>query len=295
MNEEAKGTPLPTPQDIEWGNSLVFVEPGVKDEQGVEHRESEERAPQEDESSEEVDEAPLEVEEEVAPANLLPDPGEFKPSDLSFDVVSYDAEGKSPKITKIKSVDQWDEFLSTDPNLGSAAALMKAQRLATKMENGLEREQKEHETSKKAYTDQQASIARQNESMQTMVSEVNYLVAKGFLPKIENQFVNADWNDPEVAKQSGVKEQLELISYMKGENSRRTKAGLKPMSSLIDGFNAMQLDQSRKQETTKKKEVGEARKSAGSRVASVAPNAMTAAPKGISVGRIGRLSDLDSF
>lgn len=291
---ETKGTAIPMPEEIEWGNQVRFSEPTVKDEQGNEHRTEEEETTEDAPEAEELEEAVGEP-EEVAPVTLLPDPGEFKPGDHSFDVVSYDEDGKNPKITKIKSVDQWDELLNTDPNLGSAAALMKAQRLATKMETALEREQKEHETAKKAYDEQQTAVTQQAEALQTMTNEISYLVEKGFLPKVANQYVNADWSDTEIAKQAGVKEQLELLTYMKSENARRTKAGLKPMSSMIDGFNAMQLDQNRKKDTEKKKELGEARKAAGARVSGSTPSALTAAPKGIAVGRVGRLSDLDTF
>lgn len=292
--ETKEGTPLPMPDVPEWENQITLTEPSIKDEEGNDVRKDEKPDEKVEEKTEpEVEDVP--IDDEPAPINLLDDPGDFKASDLSFEVVTYDEEGKSPKVTKIESISQWDNLINTDPNFGSGGALLKAQRLATKMENGLEQEQKDWQTKKDAFTTQQEAVARENEALNTLQAEANYLVSKGLLPKIAPELINADWSDPQIAKQSGVKEQLDLLNYMKKENRQRSKAGLKPIGSLIDGFNAMKQDQSVQQQSETKHRASEARKVTASQVAGATPNPVTIAPKGIAVGRTGRLEDLDTL
>lgn len=242
-----------------------------------------------DSDDEEEDDTPEPV---VAPQGSVEDPGEYVPADYSFEVVKYDDEGNNPKVIKISSVEQWDEFLNEDPNLGSASLLLKAQRLATRMEQQSIDDKKSYDAKKEAYEADQARVAHETETLNTWQSEIDYLVRRGDLPQVPAAYKDADWADPQVAKQAGVKEQVELLNFMKKENAARIKSGLKPMTSMLDAFNSYQLDQSRQQGTAKKRADAEKRKAAGARVAGSTPNPVSVAPKGIAVGRGGSLDDL---
>jgi hypothetical protein len=274
-----------------WGNENRIVEPGVKSEDGEEVR----KDPEPDKTTETEEEVP-EPDEEVEDAPVtpsVPDPGEFTPGDYSFEVTTYNAEGQNGRTVKVNSLEQWEQLIDTDPNFGSAGALLRAQRAATHMESSIDRDEREYKAKKAQFDEAAKGEQARTEAMGNMVSEMGYLEGKGYLPKVANQYKNADWSDPEVAKQNGVKEQIALLKYMRNENNSRIRAGLKPMTSVLDAYNAFELDNSRKGTETAKKAAGEARKAAGSRVASSSPNPATTAPAGIAVGRGGSLEDLN--
>lgn len=290
---------METEEEVSQGTSILEREAKMRGEQApvptIVDKNTPVAAPEEDADEENDDDtlddtaAPVVVAE--APKAL--DPGTFTPSDYSFEVVSYDTDGKSPKTHKIKSIEQWDELLDKDPNLGTAAALLKAQRAASKMETGLERDQREYDAKKAAYDGEKAEIAARQEATDTMVAEIGYLQGKGDLPEVAKKYVDADWSDPEIAKQPGVKEQLALLNYMRKENKARVAAKLKPMTSILDAFNAYQIDQARKGNVQRKQTAAVQRKAAGARIAATTPApASGGAPPGISVGRGGNLRDL---
>lgn len=256
------------------------------------------------EKGQEIDEEPDETDEEeedaTAPQQIVPetpktpDPGEYKPTDYSFEVQVYDKDGNNPKTRKITSLEQWDDLLENDPNLGSASALLKAQRNATKMENSSDRDKRDYDTKKTAFDTEVTEIATRKAAVDTMTSEIGYLQAKGDLPAVAKEYVDANWSDPEIAKKPGVKEQVQLLNYMRDENKRRTAANLKPMTSILDAFNAFQIDQAKKGNVARRQTAGQQRKTAGARVAGVSSGAPSSsgAPAGISVGRGGSLRDL---
>lgn len=286
-------------EEVSQGTSILEREAKMRGEQAPVPTIVDKNTPvttQEDENNEDDDQDTLDEPTAASVATATPqapDPGNFTPGDYSFEVVAYDAEGKSPKTHRIKSVEQWDELLDKDPNLGTAAALLKAQRAASKMETGLERDQREYDAKKAAYDGEKAQIAARQEATDTMVAEIGYLQSKGDLPEVAKKYVDADWSDPEIAKQPGVKEQLALLNYMKKENKARVAAKLKPMTSILDAFNAYQIDQARRGNVQRKQTAGVQRKAAGARVAATTPApASGGAPAGISVGRGGSLRDL---
>lgn len=284
-DNKPKGTLLAPSELTDWGNETRIVESGLKGEDGKSVR-GKEVVDDDDETDndddEVIDELPEAIEE--TPANLLTDPGDYTPADYSFDVQVYDEDGKNGKTVKIKTVDQWDELLDSNANLGTGAAVGRALRQAGKMEANLERDEANWETAKAAYEAQVESTNNQSQSITNMSNEIAYLAGKGELPPVSAELENADWSDPNVAKQPGVKERLELLTYMRNENNARTKAGLAPMTSVLDAFNAFQLDQNRKQAVTDRRAAGEARKTAGAKVAGSAPNPAVLAPKGVAVG-----------
>lgn len=225
-------------------------------------------------------------------APTIADPGTYTPGDYSFEVIVYDDEGKNARTHKIKSVDEWDELLERDPNLGTASALLKAQRNATKMESSLDRDKRDYDGKKTAFEQEKADLANRQASTDTMVSEIGYLQSKGKLPQVDAKYVDADWSNPNIAKQPGVREQLALLNYMSRENKARIAAKLKPMTSILDAYNAYVADNAERDNTTRRRIAGQQRKAAGARVASVSSAPVGAAPPGISVGRAGSLRDL---
>lgn len=247
----------------------------------------------ENDPNDDTDDEPDEPVSAPAPTPTVPDPGVFTPGDYSFDVVVLDSEGKSPRTRHIRSVDEWDELLDGDPNLGSASALLKAQRAATKMENSLERDKRDYDTKKATFDGEKATLAQKQQSTDMMTAEIGYLQSQGKLPEVAKKYVNADWSDPEVAKQPGVKEQLALLNYMSKENKRLIAAKLPPMTSIRDAFNSYRIDQADKKAPAVRAQAAVQRKQAGAKVAGVSSSALTGgAPSGISVGRGGSLRDL---
>ncbi len=128
-----------------------------------------------------------------------------------------------------------------------------------------------------------------------MANELNYLVDKGKLPAVAKKYQNANWSDPEVAKQPGVKEQVELLNYMAKENASRRRAGLSDLTPST-ALTEMRAEAAEKALKDGGDAAGEARRAAGARVAATTPAPVSAVPKGVSVGRnLGDLSNLSSL
>lgn len=299
--KEVKGTILSPDQVTEWGNDINFIEPSVKDEQGNERRQEETDKVEENPTKDNTDD---QEEEYDVPDSLtiLEDPGEFVSNDYSFEVTVYDDEGKKGKTRKIGSVEEWESLLDEDPNLGTPAALLKAQRLATKMELSGERDKTEWQNKKDSFNKQNELNKSREEQITNIANEIGYLISTKKLPEISDEAARKRWqtdataaDDKEFVKTSGVKEQIELLSYMRKENNARQRAGLRPLTSAIDAYNAMQLENRDKKSEDSRKRAGEARREAGSRVAGVSPSPTgVQAPRGISVGRGGSLRDLQA-
>jgi hypothetical protein len=224
--------------------------------------------------------------EQITTTDLPEDPGEFVPGDHSFDVVVYDENGEKPKVHHITNIDEWDKLVEGDPNFGSGAAMLKAQRQITKMENALDREREAYEAKKTKYDEAVAAQEANQKQLDGWSSEIAYLVSSGKLPKIANKYVNADWSDPEISKQDGVKEQLALIKYAQRESKLRVKAGLPPITSMIDAYNAWQLDKGNKATSDQTAERVAAVKAASARVAGATPAPVNATPSNVMVGRV---------
>lgn len=290
MPDEVKGTPLVTEDMFQEDNSPVFVEPNALDENGEEVNREDEALAVVDDVKVEIPPAP-----EVQPSVVLPDePGEFTPSDYSFEVTTYDEEGKNGRTVKVKSIDEWDTLLEKEPNLGSSAAVGRAFRAASRMESGAEREVQDYERKVTAYNEAVEKQEAEVSSINRMSAEINYLATKGDLPPVAPQYENANWSDPNVAKQPGIKERIELLAYMRNENNTRQKAGLAPMTSVLDAFNAFKIDQARSGAAERRTQAGEARKQAGARVARPTAGSGNNVPKGVKVGRVLDLNNLGS-
>lgn len=293
---ELKGKFLTDDESSDWGNEVVLVEKDPKTESSILRKEIEGATKEEEAEAEEGNEE-AEIEEPVVQTQVveIEDPGEFKPQDYSFEVVTFDEDGKKPKTVKVTSIEQWDELLEGEANLGSSAAVGKAFRAAQKMDANLERDRAAHESAVKEYEAAVESSQVRTQRNDNIFNEMNYLIGKGDLPKLTvEERDNLDWDDGDVVKaHPNIKPHKELLNYMRRENGTRDKAGLAPLSSVLDAFNAMQLDTRRKADTEKETKVAEARKQAGARVASGSPGPTSAvSPKGIAVGRVGDLGRL---
>jgi hypothetical protein len=249
--------------------------------------------PKDEEAEEEEPETP-EVEEPKeapfieAPVQLV-DPGEYTPADYSFEV---EVEGKKTKIT---TPEQAAEFADENADKFTSAQILSFLRQSQSMENKLASDKADYDDKKAEYNEKKSEADAQQESINTIAAEITYLVSKGKLPKVDPQYLSADWTDKEIAKQPGVKEQVSLLNYMRDENIVREKAGLKPITSAIDAWNAWQLEEKNSEEDDTKKQAAAARKAAGARVSGSSPNPVSLAPKGIAVGRAMNLTDLETF
>lgn len=238
-----------------------------------------EAAAEKEEEAEEDDEPQVEYTEPEAVVTVE-DPGEYEPADYSFKVKNKDG-----KTVTIKTPEQANEFAEDDDNFTSAKDLKDFLRLSQKMENNLERDKEQYDQKKAQYEEQTKAQAARTETINSIASEFDYLVTKGLLPKIDAKYKNADWSDPEVAKQPGVKEQIALLNYMASENETRAKVGVRPITSAVDAYNAWKLEQNDQDEAEEKRKAGEARRAAGARVAAASSGAPSAGmPKGIAVG-----------
>lgn len=286
-----RGKLLSATETSDWGNESRIVERGAKTEDGntVGNEEPEEL----DTVDKSIDKSVTEDEPVIEePVVTVEDPGEFTPQDYSFEITVFDDEGKNGKTVKVSSPEAWDELLEKDPNLGSAAALAKGLRLAAKMEGNIERDQAAHDAKKAEYDSAVKAEEGRVATINSMTAEIDYLASNGDLPAIDQKYVDANWADPEVAKQPGVKERVALLTFMRNENNKRTKLGLKPMTSVIDAFNAYERQSSKTNQDQQKIEAGRQRKAAAAIVAPPSSAPATGAPKGIAVGRGGSLRDL---
>lgn len=238
-------------------------------------------APDKD-SEEEVTEELAEVE----PAITVQDPGDYVPADYSFEVTDKDG-----KTVKISTPDEAEKFADNDDNFQSAkdlkSFLSKSQKMESKLDRDYEKWEERHET----FTKQLETETERRGTVANYESEFNYLATKGLIPKLSPELQVANWQDPEVAKNEDVKVYSDILNYLVEENKLRAKANVKPMTSIVDAYNAWQLDTNRQKAVDGRKAAGEARKAAGSRVAGTSPAQQAPyVPKGIAVGRTGIFS-----
>ena len=216
------------------------------------------------------------------------DPGdEFTPKgDYAFDVEL--ADGTKIHVTKPEDI----ENLPADADFGTPANLMKAQAKLNIMTQGIESERREYEANKEKFEAQQNEAKEVEARAETMVAEMNYLETKGELPPVDAKYENADWSDPEVAKQPGVKERMDLLNYRAEENQMRRQLNLPPMS-LLEAHLQMQTDQVAAKEAETKIKQGEQRKAKGAMVGSSNPTPPTNIPDDMIVGEGGSVRDLN--
>lgn len=282
--------PAPTEEQVKAQNDATMAEwEGDFKEEDLTVPYKREEAAKVDEKEDIQPDVDEDVEEysEPTPVVTVADPGEYKPADYSFEVTLKDG-----KTVKVGTVDDAERIADDPDNFETPKQLMDFINKQNKMRVSLDKDHDKWEADKAAYDTQAQEQAARVESMNTMVSEFEYLVAKKLIPPVAKEYKDADWTDPEVAKQPGVKEQTILLNYMVKENKARTKAGIKPLTSVVDAFNAWRQENGQAEAEQAQKEAGEARKAASARVAGVsASNQAPYAPKGIAVGRTNVLGN----
>jgi hypothetical protein len=269
-------------QDAKWQDDFKEEDLAIPYKREESAEEGDKKTEEDSKTTEQTVTTP-EVEEDVdEPEQVvtMEDPGDFTPADYSFEVTLKDG-----KTVKVNTPEEADKLAEDPDNFETPKQLMEFITKSNKMQRNLDRDHDEWESKKKTYDAQVEESEKRRETTEQYVSEFAYLVKKGVLPKIEEKYLTADWSDPEVAKQPGVKEQVELLNYMVTENKERKKAGVKPLESIVDTYNAWVQDTSVKKSQEQARAAGEARKTAGARVAGVsAAEQVPYVPKGIAVG-----------
>lgn len=222
----------------------------------------------------------VEEEPEYIETSTVSDPGEFTPGDYSFEVTLPDG-----KTQKISTPEEAEAFADNDENFETAKQLKDFLTKSQKMETRLDKEKTDYDEKKAAFDTQISTLAERNAVVDGIAKGMDYLVSKGFVPAVAADLKEQNWSDPAVADKPGVKEQVELVNYMVKENEVRAKAGLPAMTSIIDAYNAQQLDLSKSQAADEAKKAGDARKAAGARIASTSPAPVSNVPSGIAVGK----------
>lgn len=275
---EVSGIMLDNDEQPEQPSPEATAEPGAPGEGEQTPEEPETPQPQPEEP--ERPEAPA-----PEPAPQLEDPGEFQPKDYSFDVTL--ADGTTLKVTKPEDV----ENLPDDATFAKPKDFLEFQTNYMKMVNGLEADKREWEEKSTKFTEAKEAADQLNQSVEVMVNEMAYLETKGKLPEVDPKYENADWTDPEVAQQPGVKERLELINYRAQENKERKKLDLSPMS-MIEAYTQMQNEAfEKRQEDTKQKQVDQ-RKQKGAMVGGASAPTYDNMPDDMIVGSGGSIRDI---
>ena len=222
-----------------------------------------------------------EVYSEPAPVVTVADPGQYQPADYSFDVTLADG-----KTVKISTPEEADKIAEDPENFKKPKELLDFITKTNSMRNKLDRDYDKWQEQKTLFDSQSQEEAQRQETVSNYAAEFDFLANKGLLPQIPTEFRDADWQDPEVAKDPVVKQYVAILDYMVKENQERAKAGVRPLNSILDAFNAYQLETGRTKADENKKQAGEARKAAGARVAgSTSSEGTPYVPKGIAVGR----------
>lgn len=232
-----------------------------------------------DDDSEEIE---VEVYEDPTPILTTSDPGDYLPKDYGFEVML--ASGKSVKVSNPEDA----EKLADNPdNFETPKQLMDFLTKSQKMQGKLDRDYDKWETQKEQFENQSQTETQRVQTVQNIAAEFDYLVSKKLLPAVPSEYKDADWQDPQVAKQDGVRQHVELLDYMVKENEARAKAKVSPITSIIDAYNSWKLENNESQEKEDRKEAGQARKVASSKVSGVASGGgQPFVPKGIAVGRV---------
>lgn len=219
------------------------------------------------------------------PTPEVEDPGEFTPKDYSFEVTL--ADGSKHTIKAPEDAD----LLPDDADFGSLKNFNQYMRNLSRMTYGIEADKRDYESKKEAFETHQEQAAELTKRVETMTAEVNYLVAKGKLPKVDPQYENADWNDPEVQKQPGVKETLELLEYRAKENVERAKLNLPPMS-VLEAANERELEGYRTKENDTKTKQNNQRKVKGAMVGGATSTPAQNIPDDLIIGEGGAIRDI---
>lgn len=222
-------------------------------------------------------------------ATRLEDPGEFVPnkdSQYSFDVTL--ADGSKYRIEKPEDIDK----LPPVPEFATVQDHARFNASYTRMISGLDNDKRDWDKTRADFAKQEEQQAAFDEEFNLMTNGLAYLEKEGSLPAVPAQYENADWANPEVAKQPGVKERVDLLSFMFTENNKRTAAGL-PKMSVLDAFEKMQNNALKEKMAQRTQKQNEMRKQRGAMVSGPsAPSPGSRVGNDMIVGSGGSLRDL---
>lgn len=228
----------------------------------------------------------IDVEDEETPE----DPGEFKPNDYSFEVITTD--GKKHKIKTPEDADALTDLLDENPDLINARSLMEFIRKTSRMEAGIEADKKAYEAKKEEFD----TVKEQQEIRDKTLISINngmlYLQQKGMLEAVPAEYDNATTNWEEHTDIPAIKQRLDILKYMENENKSRMDVGLEPSFDVIAAYNAMQLEEMKTQKKTEESSETKKRQAKGAKVGSTAPYSQTNVGKGEIVGEGGSINEL---
>lgn len=216
---------------------------------------------------------------------LVADPGEFQPKDYSFEVEL--ADGTKHRIGKPEDIDNLPEA----PQFATLKEHTQFITNYTKMVNGIDADQREYEAEKAKFDEVQKNNADVEQRVTTMLNEMSYLETKGKLPQVADEFKEADWSNPKVAEQPGVKERLALLEYRHTENQERTKLGLSPMS-VIEAHMQMQQEAVVAAEAEAKQKAADLRKAKGAMISGPSSVPTNGMPDDMIIGEGGSTRDI---
>lgn len=171
----------------------------------------------------------------------VPDPGDFQPKDYSFSLQTTD--GRTHKISTPEDAEQFALQLDTNPELISASQFLMLGRKTAQMEQGIATDRFAYDQAKTQHEAQAAQQVTRDQYLNQWQGEINYLQSKDQLPPVAPALNGADWTDPKVASEPGIKERLEIFKYMETENNSRMEAGLPPDLSIVSAYKAMVAEQ----------------------------------------------------
>lgn len=273
------------PEDVEAEDETKEAE--------EEQPEEEEPTPSEDE--EQVPDQEPDTESEPDESNVYSptatDPGEFQPKgDYAFEITTTD--GKTVKISTPEDADSFAQRLDENPDLVSASQYTRLNRLAARMDAGIEAEKQQWTADKEKFDTENAQTEARNAQITQWNNEVNYMRSKGMLPAITPELNSANWTDPEVAKNPAIKETLDVFNWMNKENEARRAAGVPEVMNAIDAYQMMKAEQAQNQVQDERKKEGDERRAKGRQVTGASQFVESSTPRNSIVGTGGSLSDL---
>lgn len=217
------------------------------------------------------------------------DPGDFKPGDHSFTITVNGTR------TKVSSVEQADQLAEDPDAFKDAKQLIRFMDKRSDMRQGIAEDRKAYEEQKAKFEGEQQLETIRNERLSTWANELDYLTSRGDIPGVKPEFNTQEaglkWST-EFKDEPGVKERLAIMDYMEKESANRQKAGLPPMTSMIEAHNEMQLNSLKSGNETKRTDEIKQRQERGSRVAGSSPYVPSDNNSGEIVGTPGTLDDL---
>jgi hypothetical protein len=219
------------------------------------------------------------------------DPGDFQPKgDYGFEVTT--ADGKTVKINTPEEADAFAQRLDSEENLLTAYQFTQFNRNVLRMDSGIDREKAQYDNDKETFELQYRQEQVRNEQVKNWSNEINYLEAKGLVPKITPELNASNWTDPKTAEEPAVKERLAIFQYMEKENNDRRAAGIAELTSAVDAYRLMQAEEQGSAEKVENKREMAERRARGKMVSGNSSFTPSNEQSNSIIGEGGNLNDL---